>query len=77
MEIINYEMVDAIIDRIIGNWSEQEHLYGKLSLSIQICADNHYLMMRKKFKLIAETFGADFLFDLELRIRTINDERAK
>lgn len=77
MEIINYEKVDAIIDRIIGNWSEQEHLYGKLSLSTQICADNHYVMMRKKLTLIAETFGTDFLLDLEVRIRTVNDERAK
>lgn len=77
MEIINYEKVDAIIDRIIGSWSEQEQLYGKLSMSTKISAGNHYVMMRKKLTLIAETFGTDFLFDLEVRIRTVNEERAK
>lgn len=77
METINYEKMDAIIDRIIGSWSEQNYLYGKLSLSTQTRADNHYVMMRKKLTLIAETFGIDFLFDLEVRIRTVNEERAK
>ena len=77
MEMINYEKVNAIIDRIIGSWSEQEYLYGKLSLSTRICADNHYVTMRKKLTLIAEAFGTDFLSDLEVRIRTINEERAK
>ena len=77
MEMINYEKVNAIIDRIIGSWGEQEYLYGKLSLSNRINADNHYTMLRKKLVSIAETFGTDFLFDLEVRIRTINEERAK
>ena len=77
MEMINYEKVNAIIDRIIGSWSEQEYLYDKLSLSTRICADNHYVTMRKKLTLIAEAFGTDFLSDLEVRIRTINEERAK
>ena len=77
MEMINYEKVNAIIDRIIGSWGEQEYLYGKLSLSNRINADNQYTMMRKKLLSIAETFGTDFLFDLEVRIRTINEERAK
>ena len=75
--MINYEKVNAIIDRIIGSWGEQEYLYGKLSLSNRINADNHYVIMRKKLTLIAETFGTDFLSDLEIRIRTINEERAK
>ena len=77
MEMINYEKVNAIIDRIIGSWGEQEYLYGKLSLSNRINADNHYTMLRKKLVSIAETFGTDFLFDLEVRIRTINEKRAK
>ena len=77
MEMINYEKVNAIIDRIIGSWGEQEYLYGKLSLNNRINADNQYTMMRKKLVSIAETFGTDFLFDLEVRIRTINEERAK
>ena len=77
MEMINYEKVNAIIDRIIGSWGEQEYLYGKLSLNNRINADNQYTMMRKKLIMIAETFGTDFLFDLEVRIRTINEERAK
>lgn len=75
--MINYEKVNAIIDRIIGSWGEQEYLYGKLSLNNRINADNHYTMLRKKLVMIAETFGTDFLFDLEVRIRTINEERAK
>ena len=75
--MINYEKVNAIIDRIIGSWGEQEYLYGKLSLNNRINADNHYTMLRKKLVSIAETFGTDFLFDLEVRIRTINEERAK
>ena len=77
MEMINYEKVNAIIDRIIGSWGEQEYLYSKLSLNNRIKADNHYTMLRKKLVSIAETFGIDFLFDLEVRIRTINEERAK
>ena len=77
MEMINYEKVNAIIDRIIGSWGEQEYLYGKLSLNNRINADNQYTMMRKKLVSIAETFGTDFLFDLEVRIRTVNEERAK
>ena len=77
MEMINYEKVNAIIDRIIGSWGEQEYLYSKLSLNNRINADNHYTMLRKKLVSIAETFGTDFLFDLEVRIRTINEERAK
>ena len=75
--MINYEKVNAIIDRIIGSWGEQEYLYSKLSLNNRINADNHYTMLRKKLVSIAETFGTDFLFDLEVRIRTINEERAK
>ena len=77
MEMINYEKVNAIVDRVIGSWGEQEYLYGKLPLSNRINADNQYTMMRKKLLSIAETFGTDFLFDLEVRIRTINEERAK
>ena len=77
MENFDYIKADDIIDRIIGSWGEQEYLYGKLSLNNRINADNHYTMLRKKLVSIAETFGTDFLFDLEVRIRTINEERAK
>ena len=77
MENFDYIKADDIIDRIIGSWGEQEYLYGKLPLSNRINADNQYTMMRKKLVSIAETFGTDFLFDLEVRIRTINEERAK
>ena len=77
MENFDYIKAENIIDRMIGSWEEQEYLYGKLSLSNRINADNQYTMMRKKLIMIAETFGTDFLFDLEVRIRTINEERAK
>ena len=77
MENFDYIKADDIIDRIIGSWGEQEYLYSKRSLNNQIKADNHYTMLRKKLVMIAETFGTDFLFDLEVRIRTINEERAK
>ena len=77
MENFDYIKAENIIDRMIGSWEEQEYLYGKLSLSNRINADNHYVIMRKKLTLIAETFGTDFLSDLEVRIRTINEERAK
>ena len=77
MENFDYIKAENIIDRMIGSWEEQGYLYGKLSLSTQINADNQYTMMRKKLIMIAETFGTDFLSDLEVRIRTINEERAK
>ena len=77
MENFDYIKVENIIDRMIGSWEEQGSYYGKLPLSNRINADNHYTMLRKKLTLIAETFGTDFLSDLEIRIRTINEERAK
>ena len=77
MEKFDYVKTENIIDRMIGSWEEQGSYYGKLSLSNRINADNQYTMMRKKLIMIAETFGTDFLFDLEVRIRTINEERAK
>ena len=77
MENFDYIKAEDIIDRMIGSWEEQGSYYGKLSLSNRINADNHYTMLRKKLVSIAETFGTDFLFDLEVRIRTINEERAK
>ena len=77
MENFDYIKAENIIDRMIGSWEEQSSYYGKLSLSNRINADNQYTMMRKKLLSIAETFGTDFLFDLEVRIRTINEERAK
>ena len=77
MENFDYIKAEDIIDRMIGSWEEQGSYYGKLSLSNRINADNHYTMLRKKLTLIAETFGTDFLSDLEIRIRTINEERAK
>ena len=77
MENFDYIKAENIIDRMIGSWEEQGAYYGKLSLNNRINADNQYTMMRKKLVMIAETFGTDFLFDLEVRIRTINEERAK
>ena len=77
MENFDYIKAEDIIDRMIGSWEEQEYLYGKLSLSNRINADNYYTMLRKKLVSIAETYGIDFLMDLEVRIRTINEERAK
>ena len=77
MENFDYIKAENIIDRMIGSWEEQGSYYGKLPLSNRINADNQYTMMRKKLLSIAETFGTDFLFDLEVRIRTVNEERAK
>ena len=77
MENFDYIKAEDIIDRMIGSWEEQGSYYGKLPLSDRINADNQYTMMRKKLLSIAETFGTDFLFDLEVRIRTVNEERAK
>ena len=77
MENFDYIKAEDIIDRMIGSWEEQSSYYAKLPLSNRINADNHYTMLRKKLLSIAETFGTDFLFDLEVRIRTVNEERAK
>ena len=77
MENFDYIKAENIIDRMIGSWEEQGSYYGKLSLSNRINADNHYTMLRKKLVSIAETYGIDFLMDLEVRTRMINEERAK
>ena len=77
MENFDYEKMNTIIDRMIGSWEEQGSYYGKLSLNNRINADNHYTMLRKKLVSIAETYGIDFLVDLEVRIKTVNEERAK
>ena len=77
MENFDYIEAENIIDRMIGSWEEQGSYYGKLSLNNRINADNHYTMLRKKLVSIAETYGIDFLTDLEVRIRTVNEERAK
>ena len=77
MENFDYEKMNTIIDRMIGSWEEQGSYYGKLSLNNRINADNHYTMLRKKLVSIAETYGIDFLVELEARIKTVNEERAK
>ena len=77
MENFDYIKAEEIIDRMIGSWCEQDLYYAKLPLSNRINADNHYTMLRKKLVSIAETYGIDFLTDLEVRIRTVNEERAK
>ena len=77
MENFDYIKAENIIDRMIGSWEEQGSYYGKLPLSNRINADNHYTMLRKKLISIAETYGIDFLVDLEVRIKTVNEERAK
>ena len=75
MEMFDYEKVNTIIDRMIGSWAEQGSYYGKLPLSNRINADNQYTMMRKKLITIAETFGIDFLADLERRMKYVWEER--
>ena len=77
MEMFDYEKVNTIIDRMIGSWAEQGFYYGKLSLSGRINADNHYTMLRKKIVSIAETYGIDFLMDLECRMKYVFEERLK
>ena len=75
MEMFDYEKANTIIDRMIGSWAEQGFYYGKLSLSKQINADNQFTMMRKKLIAIAETYGIDFLADLERRMKYVWEER--
>lgn len=75
MEMFDYEKAITIIDRMIGSWAEQGFYYGKLSLNKRIDADNQYTMMRKKLITIAETFGIDFLADLERRMKYVWEER--
>ena len=75
MEMFDYEKAITIIARMIGSWAEQVFYYGKLSLNKRIDADNQYTMMRKKLITIAETFGIDFLADLERRMKYVWEER--
>ena len=77
MENFDYIKAEDIIDRMIGSWEEQGSYCRTLPLSNRINADNQYTMIRKKLIMIAETYGIDFLTDLEVRIRTVNEERAK
>ena len=77
MENFDYIEAENIIDRMIGSWEEQGSYCRTLPLSNRINADNQYTMIRKKLIMIAETYGIDFLTDLEVRIRTVNEERAK
>ena len=77
MENFDYMKAVDIIDRMIGSWCEQNLYSAKLPLSNRINADNHYTMLRKKLVSIAETYGIDFLVDLEVRIKTVNEERTK
>ena len=75
MEMFDYEKVNTIIDRMIGSWAEQGFYYGKLPLSNRINADNHFTTLRKKLIAIAETYGVDFLADLEHRMNYVWEER--
>ena len=75
MEMFDYEKAITIIDRMIGSWREQELYYGKLSLSKRIDADKQYTMTRPQLTMIAETFGIDFLADLERRMKYVWEER--
>ena len=77
MEDFDYIKAETIIDRMIGSWEEQGSYYGKLPLSNRINADNQYTMMRKKLIMIAETYGIDFLSDIERRMKYVWEERAK
>ena len=75
MEMFDYEKVNTIIDRMIGSCEEQGFYYGKLSLGERINADNQYTMLRKKLVSIAETYGIDFLSDIERRMKYVWEER--
>ena len=77
MENFDYIKAENIIDRMIGSWEEQGSYYGKLPLSNRINADNYYTMLRKKLVSIAETYGIDFLIDLDYRMKYVFEERAK
>ena len=77
MENFDYIKAETIIDRMIGNWEEQGSYYRTLPLSNRINADNQYTMMRKKLIMIAETYGTDFLSDIERRMKYVWEERAK
>ena len=77
MENFDYIKAENIIDRMIGSWEEQGSYYGELPLSNRINADNHYTMLRKKLVSIAETYGIDFLIDLDYRMKYVFEERAK
>ena len=77
MENFDYIKAEDIIDRMIGSWCEQDLYYAKLPLSNRINADNHYTMLRKKLISIAETYGIDFLVDLDYRMKYVFEERAK
>ena len=77
MENFDYIKAENIIDRMIGSWEEQGSYYGKLPLSNRINADNHYTMLREKLVSIAETYGIDFLIDLDYRMKYVFEERAK
>ena len=77
MENFDYIKAENIIDRMIGSWEEQGSYYGKLPLSNRINADNHYTMLRKKLVSIAETYGIDFLMDLDYRMKYVFEERTK
>lgn len=77
MEMVDYEKLITTIDSMIGSWAEQGFYYGKLPLSNRINADNHYTMMRKKLISIAETYGIDFLMNLDYRMKYVFEERLK
>ena len=77
MENFDYIKAEDIIDRMIGSWCEQDLYYAKLPLNNRINADNHYTMLRKKLISIAETYGIDFLTDLDYRMKYVFEERAK
>ena len=77
MENFDYIKAETIIDRMIGSWEEQSSYYRTLPLSNRINADNQYTMMRKKLIMIAETYGIDFLSDIERRMKYVWEERAK
>ena len=77
MENFDYIKAEDIIDRMIGSWCEQDLYCAKLPLSNRINSDNHYTMLRKKLVSIAETYGIDFLMDLDYRMKYVFEERAK
>ena len=77
MENFDYMKAVDIIDRMIGSWCEQNLYSAKLPLSNRINADNNFTMLRKKLISIAETYGIDFLTDLDYRMKYVFEERAK
>lgn len=74
---MDYIKIIDIIDRMIGSWEEQGAATKRLPLKERIEADNQYVMLRKNLTAIAETYGIDFLSDIERQMKYVWEERVK